>query len=241
MNPPSSTIELIQSHSLTMLVRRELERRILSGEVSPGDKLNEAEIATQLNVSRSPVREALRALEQTGLVQIEKNRGVSVRELSLQDADEIYEFRAHLDEVIGQLAARRVTTQQVAQLRELLRKMQEAARTRNVARYYPLNLRFHDLLAEIAGNRALLGAYRRLVNELHLYRRETLAHGPDSFPISAREHAEIVERIAQRDSEGAGRLLREHAKRSRERLHLTFETPAPAGKAQRRRASTRAS
>jgi phosphonate utilization transcriptional regulator len=228
----AQAIELLQKHSLTSLVQREVERRILAGLIAPGEKLNEADVADLLNVSRGPVREAFRALEQAGLVRTEKNRGVFVRELSVQEADEIYEVRAGLDELIGRLAAERITPAQVVELRELLKEMQKAARTRSVDTYYPLNVRFHDLLAQFTANRTLLGTYRRLVNELHLYRRETLAHGPDSFPISTREHAEIVDALARRDGDAAAALLFGHAMESKQRLHLTLEQPK-TGRAKR--------
>jgi phosphonate utilization transcriptional regulator len=219
----SHAIELLQSHSLTTLVRRELERRILSGELEPGAKLNEEGIAGNLNVSRGPVREAFRALESAGLVRTEKNRGVFVRQVSVEDADEIYEVRAGLDELIGRLLAVRVQPAQLAELRELLKKMQKAARERSIEGYYPLNVKFHDLLAQFTGNRTLLAHYRRLVNELHLYRRETLARGADSFPISTREHSAIVEALARRDPDRAGKLMYEHAMESRDRLHAALE------------------
>ena len=219
----SAAIELLQSHSLTTLVQRELERRILAGELEPGDKLTEEEIAGTLNVSRGPVREAFRALEQAGLVRMEKNRGVFVRQVSVADADEIYEVRAGLDELIGRLLAMRIQPGQLAELRELLKKMQKAARARSVDDYYPLNVKFHDRLAEFTGNRTLVAHYRRLVNELHLYRRETLARGADSFPISTREHSEIVDALARRDPDRAGKLMYEHAMESRDRLHAALE------------------
>ena len=218
----SAAIELLRSHSLTTLVQRELERRILAGELAPGDKLNEEDIAGQLNVSRGPVREAFRALESAGLVRMEKNRGVFVRQVSITEADEIYEVRAGLDELIGRLLAERIRAPELAELRELLRKMQQAARAKDVEAYYPLNVRFHDRLAELTGNGTLLSAYRRLVNELHLYRKETLARGADSFPISTREHAEIVDALARKDPDRAGKLLYEHAMESRERLHAAL-------------------
>jgi phosphonate utilization transcriptional regulator len=215
----ASAIELLRSHSLTTLVHRELERRILSGELAPGDKLNEESLASQFNVSRGPVREAFRALESAGLVRTEKNRGVFVRQVSIDEADEIYEVRAGLDELIGRLLASRIQPGQITQLRELLKKMQQAARGRSVEQYYPLNVQFHDLLAEFTGNGTLHNHYRRLVNELHLYRRETLARGADSFPISTREHAAIVDALARRDGDRAGKLMYEHAMESRDRLH----------------------
>ena len=218
----SAALELLRSHSLTTLVQRELERRILAGILAPGDKLNEEDIAGQLNVSRGPVREAFRALESAGLVRMEKNRGVFVRQVSIAEADEIYEVRAGLDELIGRLLAQRIKPAEVAELRDLLKKMQQAARARDVEAYYPLNVRFHDRLAEMAGNNTLLSAYRRLVNELHLYRKETLARGADSFPISTREHADIVDALARGDCDRAGKLLYEHAMESRDRLHAAL-------------------
>lgn len=233
-NSSSTAIKLLQSHSLTTLVHRELERRILSGDMAPGDKLNEADVAGELHVSRGPVREAFRALEQAGLVRTEKNRGVFVREISLAEADEIYEVRAGLDELIGRLAAERITAAQVAELRDLLKKMQRVARARSVDDYYPLNVRFHALLASCAGNATLEAVYGQLVNELHLYRRETLARGADSFPISTREHSEIVDALARRDGDRAARLLYGHAMESRERLHATLERAAPPPRATRR-------
>ncbi len=223
-SPNSSTaIELLQSHSLATLVQRELERRILGGEIEPGAKLNEADVASELNVSRGPVREAFRSLEQAGLVRTEKNRGVFVREVSVQEADDIYEVRAGLDRLIGRLAAERASAGDVEGLRSMVKRMQQVARARDVDAYYPLNVRFHDRLAELSGNRTLAATYRRLVNELHLYRRETLANGTDSFPISTREHAQIVEAIARGDAERAGELLHDHAMESRERLHAALE------------------
>jgi phosphonate utilization transcriptional regulator len=224
----AATIEMLQSHSLATAVRRELERRILAGELLPGAKLNEEALAADLRVSRGPVREAFRALEQAGLVRTEKNRGVFVRSLTHFEADELYEVRAGLDALIGRLAAERCTPAQVEELRRLLKDMERAARKRSVDDYYPLNVRFHDLLAQFSGNATLLATYRRLVNELHLYRRETLEHGPGSFPTSTHEHQAVVEAVARGDAERASRLLHDHAMESRERLHRTLARPAVA-------------
>ena len=214
-----STLEVLQSHSLATVVRQELERRILAGDIAPGDKLTEQEVAETLKVSRGPVREAFRALEQAGLVRTEKNRGVFVRSLTHFEADELYEVRAGLDALIGRLAAERCTPQQIQEVRDLMKAMQKAAKARNVDEYYPLNVRFHDLLAQMTGNANLVAAYRRLVNELHLYRREALAHGPGSFPISTLEHLAIVDAIAAGNAELAATLLYEHALEGRQRLH----------------------
>jgi phosphonate utilization transcriptional regulator len=224
----SDAIKLLRSESLATLVQQELERLILAGELEPGAKLREEDIAERLSVSRGPVREAFRALGQIGLVRIEKNRGVTVRELSVAEADEIYELRAGLDELIGRLAAQRIARDDLRRLRELVRGMEEAAVARNVDAYHPLNVEFHDVLAAATGNGTLLNTYRRLVKELHLYRRETLALAVDGFLISIREHKQIVDALARRNGALAGRLLYQHARASQARLHEIVAAPLPA-------------
>ena len=211
-------LQILQQNSLTSLVQRELERRIVGGELPPGAKLNEAELASELRVSRGPVREAFRALEQAGLVRTEKNRGVFVRQVSLAEANEIYEVRAALEAQIGRLAAQRAKPTHLERMRNVVKRMHAAGRKRDPDVYFPLNIEFHELLAEAAANRALAAHYRRVVNELNLYRREAIQRNTDVIPLSTREHEAVVEAIAKGDAERAGRLLYDHVINSRSRL-----------------------
>ena len=220
---PAAAIELVRQESLTSLVQREIERRILAGELAPGAKLNEAELAMAMGVSRGPVREAFRALEQAGLVHTQKNRGVFVRQVSLEEADEIYEVRAALEAQIGRLAAQRITPAQLERLRAIVKRMRAAGRSRDADAYFPLNIEFHEALADAAGNRALAANYRRVVNELNLYRRETLARDGEIIPVSIREHEAIVAAVGRGDAAAAERLLYEHVMNSRARLHGALE------------------
>lgn len=224
-NPPNA-LEILQSQSLTMLVQKEIERMIVGGELGAGAKLSENTLAVRLGVSRGPVREALRAIEPTGLVRVEKNRGVFVRQISIDEANEIYEVRAALDGLIGRLAAERIQPAQLARLREIVKRMHSVGRTRDANAYFPLNIEFHDVLAEAAGNRALLVNYRRIVNELNLYRRETLTRNAENIDISTRDHESIVNAIAKGDAPRAERLLFEHVINSRERLRLALQNPS---------------
>jgi len=230
--PPN--IAILQNHSLTMLVQRELERMVLAGELAAGEKLNELALAERLGVSRGPVREALRALAETGLVRIEKNRGVFVREISVAEADEIYELRATLDQMAGRKLAQAIRPEQLDELRVVVKRMQDAAIRDDREGYHLANLRFHDALVEFAGNAKLLQMYRRLVNELSLFRRHTLAE-PLRLRKSTLEHQKILALIAAGDAEGAGAKLHEHAMASRARMH-TFAATATA-RAEERRAS----
>lgn len=217
--PAAAAIELLRENSLAMLAQRELERRIVAGELAVGAKLNEVEIAQTLGVSRGPVREAFRALDQAGLVRVEKNRGVFVRQVSLQEANEIYEVRAALEGLIGRLAAQRIDADELEQLRAIVKKMAALDKSRKAEAYFALNLEFHELVARAARNASLLRHYRRVVNELGLYRRETLTRNSELIGVSTREHEAIVAALAKGDERQAERLLVEHVLLSRERLH----------------------
>jgi phosphonate utilization transcriptional regulator len=215
-----AAIALVQSSSLPALVQKELERMILAGDLSAGSKLNEVDIAALLGVSRGPVREAFRALEESGLVRLEKNRGVFVRQIAVAEADEIYELRAVLDEFVGRRIAQTVTPEVARELHARVDRMEKAAARGDVDTYYQTNLAFHDRLVELTGNAKLLATYRRLVNELNLFRHTTLAQ-VGTLPVSTREHRDIVERIAAGQAAAAGRALSEHVQASRERMHRT--------------------
>jgi phosphonate utilization transcriptional regulator len=216
---PDKALAIVRQESLTSLVQREIERRIVAGELSPGAKLNEADLAAAMGISRGPVREAFRALEQAGLVQTEKNRGVFVRLVSLEEANEIYEVRAALESQIGRLAAERAKPAQLERMRAIVKRMHAAGRKRDPDAYFPLNIEFHELLAEAAGNRSLAAHYRRVVNELNLYRREAIQRNLDVIPVSTREHEAVVEAITRGDAARAARLLYDHVINSRSRLH----------------------
>ena len=223
-------IALLQSSSLPALVQQEIERMIVDGELPVGSKLNEAAIAAMLGVSRGPVREAFRALEMSGLVRLEKNRGVFVRQIPVEEADEIYELRAVLDEFVGRRLAQVATPEAVRELRARVERMEQAASRADVDAYYRANLEFHDRLVELTGNAKLLVTYRRLVKELQLFRHATLAQA-GALPVSTREHRAIVERIAAGQPAAAGRAMHDHVTASRERMHraegFTPASPAP--------------
>lgn len=232
LDPPDAgtALDLLRNHSLTTIVQQELERQIVDGKLPSGTKLNEADIAAELRVSRGPVREAFRALDQTGLVRTEKNRGVFVRQVSLEEAHEIYEVRAALDELIGRLATKRIQPAQLARLRQIVKEMHVAAKAFDSVSYYPLNIEFHEILAQASGNKALIENYRRIVNELNLYRREVLARDSKSIPISAKDHEDIVKAIAKGDAELAGKLLFDHVIGGRDRLARTLHAEPTQGK-----------
>src|ERR1700688_1771693 len=128
MTRPANSLELLRSVTLSDLVQEEILRRIKTGELEAGAKLNEVDFAQHLRISRSPVREAFRALEEAGLARLEKNRGVFIREISDEEAAELYTVRAGLDEMAGRLLAPRVTTEQLKELKKLVTQLETSSK-----------------------------------------------------------------------------------------------------------------
>jgi phosphonate utilization transcriptional regulator len=213
-------LKIRRTESLASLVRKELERMIVSGELKGGDRLNEMELAERLGVSRGPIREACRGLEQSGLVEVVVNRGTFVRQISLDQALEIYDVRCALFGMAGRLLAACVTPVQLARLTALVDAMDKAAD--NIDAYYPLNVDYHAALVEFCGNAYLMATYRNLAKELHLFRRRGLV--PEgSMKVSNREHRAILNAIAARDGARAETLMERHIQAGKARLLKIFE------------------
>lgn len=202
-------LEVLRSRSLPELVRGEVVAMLRAGELKAGAKLNEADLARRLGVSRGPVREAFRALAEAGLVRAEKNRGVFVRQMSPAEARELYAVRASLNDCAGRLLAPRVTEEQLAELSARVDAMEPHAGRAAIASYMPLNLAFHERIVEMTGNGKLLDLYRRVVNEIYLLRVRGLVFG-GGLPVSNAEHRAIVAALATRDGEAAARAMRDH-------------------------------
>ena len=143
-----TVLQLVQSNSLPALVQVEIEQLILRGDLAVGQRINESELAARFGTSRGPIREALRGLEESRLVRSEKNRGVFVREISVTEADEIYDVREALDQLIGQRVAERATPEQLLDLEMVLAEMDGATGMQDIKSYHVLNLKFHDMLVE---------------------------------------------------------------------------------------------
>mgnify|MGYP006286464103 FL=1 len=220
MNSPVENIAPIKSRSLAVLIEAEVERMIMAGEIAPGDRINENQLALRFGTSRGPIREALRSLEAGGLVELKPNRGVFVRSISLQEACDIYDVRAALFGMAGRLCAERLTPGQVKELKELVSAMEKAAKAKDFDSYYPLNLKLHEFIIDHSGNPVLASHYRDLVKMLHLFRARSLVQG-GGLAISNSEHREMVDAIAAKDGERAQRAHFDHVMRARERLTHT--------------------
>ncbi len=221
MNPvharnAEQTLALVQSTSLTRLVAESVEGLILAGELPPGHKLNEISLSQRFGISRGPLREAFRSLEEAGLIRQEKNRGAQVREIRLSEAADIYDVRAGLDATAGRLLAPRISQEQLHSLREMTQAM-KSVRPDAVDRFHELNLGFHDRIVAMTGNAVLVDQYRRLTKLLALFRRRNLL-APMAIPHFTEEHSAIVDLLAAGDGRGAAEALFAHAQGGRQRM-----------------------
>ena len=215
---PLSALELLRSSSLPALVQAEIEQLILRGELSVGQRLNESELAVRFGTSRGPVREALRALEECRLVRAEKNRGVFVRDISVAEADEIYDVREVLDELIGQRVAAHATPPRVCRTAGGARGDGGSERSGDVKRYHALNLQV-PRHARGPGRQLASGEiYRLLTKELLLFRLRGLQDG-GGFAVSVSEHKRGGGGNRGRRRPRAGRLLRPMPPTAARRMH----------------------
>ncbi len=203
--------------SLTTLVRDEIERMILNGEIAGGERLNENALAAHLNVSRGPIREATWSLEKAGLVKIIRNRGVFVRTISLDDALHLYDVRSGLARIAGRLAAQRATSEQVDALKAVYDDLEKAHHALDQSAYHEGNRLFHAKIVEFAGNPRLTSYHETIEKELRLFVRHGI-RGPDRLRISSSEHGLVLERIAGRDDEGAAAAFERHILNGKQRV-----------------------
>lgn len=222
------TIAQLRENSLSGVVRHEIERLILSGELPTGSRVNENAIALRLGVSRGPVREACRALVELGLLDLIPNRGVFVRRMDRHDVEEVYDLRAGLTGLAGSLLASKITDSQVEQLRALVDEMDQAADTGDFRRFYPVNLEFHDVILQLTGNSRLIKSYRSLVKEFQLFRTHGLVQS-DALKESNAEHRAILIALEHRDSSIAYEASFRHVQHGKQRMFAAFDKLTQAG------------
>lgn len=184
-----------------------LKQAILSGELQAGQPLVEATLANWCQVSRTPIREALRRLEQDGLVE-RSDRGLVVRERSPQEILDIYETRIALEATAGRMAAERRTDHDIRLLRGLHERGNRIPAD-DITAIVEANRQFHRAVWHASHNDSLLDLLERL--NLHLLRYpETTLAAPGRWQVARRQHGDLVEAIEKRDSEAAYQVALEH-------------------------------
>ncbi|WP_349369295.1 GntR family transcriptional regulator [Salinarimonas sp.] len=199
--------------TLATEVRSELERMIVEGELAAGEKLNEAVLANAMGVSRGTVREAIRSLADSGLIDLIANRGAFVHQTTLDEVRNLYELRGAVFAMACAAAARRVREggerELIARLRRNLEAMEGVRERDDRAAYYELNIAFHDMLLQAARNPKAKTIYDNLVREMHLFRRRGLSIATN-IAQSLVEHGAILSAVEAGDADAAQKAAQEH-------------------------------
>jgi len=192
------------------MLRKGLEEDIFCGRLKPGDRLDEVSLADRFNVSRTPVREALHQLSASGLVEVRPRQGAVVAQITLRRLIEIFDVMAELEGMCARLAARRMTTEERAALRDAHANCSETVTAgHDVDAYYEANWRFHDLIYAGSHNTILEETTAGLRLRATPYRRHQL-NRPGRIADSLREHEAVLKAIEDGDGVRADTAMRDH-------------------------------
>jgi len=218
----------VNGGSLSDRVYLQLENDILCGKYSPGDSLVELKISAEMGVSRTPVREAIRMLEQRGLVSMQPHRGAVVLGVDEKDLVDIYDIRMRLEGLASRWAAKNITAQEIKELTEIA-DLQEFYQMKGVSeRLSELDSRFHERIFEYCRSRPLQHTLSELHHSIQWFRER-------SFSVEGRgekalaEHRGILDAIVAHDEDLAEKLTVEHIKNARDNLRRLLDMHRSAG------------
>jgi len=204
-------------NSLHERVAATLREEIFDGTLAPGSFVDEVALCERLEISRTPLREALKVLSAEGLVRHEPRRGCFVNEVTEQDLDEIFPVIALLEGRCAYEAASHASDADLAVLETLHQKLQAHAAAKRIVDYYQTNFAIHEAIITLADNRWLAQVIADLRKILKLARLQQL-HAPGRLAQSLSEHMAVFAALKARDSEGAEAAMRTHLTRQREAL-----------------------
>lgn len=203
------TLQMDAYLPLRDVVFHTLREAILRGDLRPGERLMELQLAAKLGVSRTPIREAIRMLEQEGLAVTMPRRGAEVAKMTLKDMEDVLEIREALDELAVNIACSRITEEQLAKLAKEKELFESSIRTGDVKRIAEADVRFHDAIYEATGNPKLVTMLNNLREQVYRYRVEYIKN-PKNYPVLIREHEAIYESLAAHDAKRAASAMHEH-------------------------------
>jgi DNA-binding GntR family transcriptional regulator len=208
-------------------VRRQIADKIISGELRPGEELDEKRLAETFGVSRTPIREALRQLAASEMIQWRPHQSAIVAQITPSKMVEMFEMMAELEGFCGRLSARRMTPAEHAELLSVHKKFEPYVKSGNKEGYHAMNKAFHRLIYAGAHNQYLNDQASSLYDRIAPYRAFQLRR-PDALRVASEEHKEIIRAILAGDGDKAFRLLVDHVSLNNELfadllsvLHLT--------------------
>jgi len=179
-------------------VTQRLRQLLVEGQIAPGAKLNERELCEQMKVSRTPLREAIKTLAAEGLVELLPNRGAIAVELSEADILNTFEVMAGLEGLSGELAAQRITPEELAEIEAMHYEMKAAYTRRDLSAYYRLNAAIHRAFNAAARNPVLTATYQQVNARLQALRFRSNQDG-EKWARAMQEHDRMIEALQKRD------------------------------------------
>ncbi len=205
-------------HTVSEFVYNQLRKKIFEKALTSGQHLPEVAIAKEMNVSRTPVREALRRLESEGLVQIVPGWGACLASPTKQEIIDTYEVRETLEIMAIRKAARRITPLRLCMLQEQINAEREIFIKKDLESYLKVNDDFHIIIAESSGNSTLAGYVRNILSRIFVQMIFFESFFDFDTNPSLEEHIAILEALKTRDEEQCARLIKEHLRLSMEGL-----------------------
>lgn len=199
------------------VVFQTLRQAILRGELKPGERLMEIHLAQKLGVSRTPVREAIHKLELEGLVLMIPRKGAVVAEITLRDLEEVLEVRMALEELAVKSACRRISKEQLAELRELAEKFARVLSSEDVSACVEADVAFHDAIYAATCNNRLVQMLSNLREQMYRYRMEYLKDRRAHERLVI-EHEEILDALEKRDEAAVVKMMRHHVEQQKEHI-----------------------
>lgn len=217
----SSLRSIPRAKSLQEQTYLALRASILSGEILPGEKLVETQLAKKLQVSRTPIREAIRQLQRENLLTADTNGGVKVMVISVIDAEQLYDCRIALEELAVKEACNQATLAQIQKINKWLSKAEQLLESgfsqEKSAEMLEIDYQFHLAIVESSGNKWLIYLLDQVFDKMKLLRVQTTKYNPRVLEIRY-EHSQVYEAIAKRDAETAVQLIRTHLLASKQRV-----------------------
>jgi DNA-binding GntR family transcriptional regulator len=214
---------LISNVALFEEVDERIRQRIFSRELKPGERIDEQALARDFGISRTPLREALKVLQNEGLVKLVPRRGCFVAKLTERDLNEIYDMVGLLEGACAARAATLATPADIVRLQRITQRMAQAAAERNYKRYFDANLAAHEAVQEIAGNHWQKNVIQYLRSMCRLSPYVSVGKIPGRLEESLREHEELLAAIEAHDGARAEAAMRRHIENTRAALRHLME------------------
>ena len=199
-----------------------LREAILKGDLKPGERLMELQLASKLGVSRTPIREAIRMLEQEGLAVTTPRKGAEVAKMTLKDMEDVLEIRDALDELAVRIACQKISDEQLKQLEDMKELFEKSTQTGNVKKIAEADVTFHDVIYEATGNPKLVTLLNNLREQVYRYRVEYIKD-PKNYPTLIAEHEAILESLKNRDVKNAVEAMHVHVANQAEAVKTVIQ------------------